>query len=86
MQYVIPITVSMYIDWVFSAIMFLHTEPLSCAVVVVAGVVSSFFKLPGEGLSVVPLPAFFLTSCSADLISSSVTPWVERRVSRTRFA
>lgn len=29
---------------------------------------------------------FFLTSCSALLISSSVTPWVERRVSRTRLA
>lgn len=29
---------------------------------------------------------FSLTSCSADLISSKVTPWVERRVSRTRFA
>lgn len=29
---------------------------------------------------------FFCTSFSADLISSSVTPWVDRRVSRTRFA
>ena len=29
---------------------------------------------------------FFLTSCSADLRSSSVTPWVERRVSLTLLA
>lgn len=29
---------------------------------------------------------FFLTSCSADLISSRVTPWVLRLVSRTLFA
>ena len=29
---------------------------------------------------------FFLTSCSADLRSSRVTPWVERRVSRTLLA
>ena len=29
---------------------------------------------------------FFLTSCSALLRSSRVTPWVERRVSRTRLA
>ena len=34
----------------------------------------------------VPVAFFFLTSCSALLISSSVTPWVERRVSRTRLA
>lgn len=29
---------------------------------------------------------FFLTSCSATLISSKVTPWVDLRVSLTRFA
>lgn len=47
---------------------------------------SDLFRLPGDGLSVVPLPVFFLTSCSADFISSRVTPCVERRVSRARFA
>lgn len=29
---------------------------------------------------------FFFTNCSALLISSNVTPWVERRVSLTLFA
>uniref|UniRef100_A0A1Y1JU53 Uncharacterized protein n=1 Tax=Photinus pyralis TaxID=7054 RepID=A0A1Y1JU53_PHOPY len=37
-------------------------------------------------LLLTPVWFFFLTSCSADLISSSVTPCVDRRVSRTRLA
>ena len=39
-----------------------------------------------ENILVLTSCCFFLTSCSADLRSSRVTPWVDRRVSRTRLA
>ena len=46
-----------------------------------------FFLERERKVSVLTVSAcFFLASCSADLTSSSVTPCVERLVSRTRFA
>lgn len=49
--------------------------------------VATLADVADGSLSLPPVALFFfLTNCSALLISSSVTPWVERRVSRTRFA
>lgn len=55
--------------------------------VVLLEVVAVVDELADGSLSLLLLVEFFfLTSCSALLISSRVTPWVERRVSRTRLA